>query len=152
MEKEKTGFGVFASYFSALLLIIIFSICFANSPSAQTELFNPTQGEKSRVLRYSALRGFFLRIFVCATRHGDWTLAYFLRLMLFDLFCRFRGFVYMPARRPNMIRGVASYELRQEFCFRDGIRPCDPVSGHGMTVFFGLLRRYASRNDDTQSE
>jgi len=52
--KEKTGFGVFASYFSALLLIIIFSICIANSPSAQTELFNPTQGEKSRVLRYSA--------------------------------------------------------------------------------------------------
>jgi len=28
------------------------------------------------------------------------------------------------------------------------MRPCDAVSGHGMTVFFGLLRRFAPRNDD----
>jgi len=93
------------------------------------------QDTQSETLRY------------CTTRHGELALCCFLRLMLFDLFCRFMGFVYMPARRPNMIRGVASYELRQEFCFSDGIRPCDPVSGHGMTVFFGLLRRYAPRND-----
>jgi len=57
------------------------------------------------------------------------------------------GNVNMPAHRPNMIRGFAYYELRIEFCFSDGIRPCDAVSGHGMTVFFGLLRRYAPRND-----
>ena len=73
--------------------------------------------------------------------------------MLFDLFHMFRGFVYMPARRPNMIRGSTSYELRIEFCFRDAIGPCDPVSGHGMT---GMLKKVEilrfAQNDDIRSE
>ena len=50
MEKEKTGFGVFASYVSALLLIFAIFIRFANSlcfAEFRTVLFNPTQCETS---------------------------------------------------------------------------------------------------------
>jgi len=45
----------FTSYVSALLLILLFSIRFANLPCGlRTELFNPTQCETLRVFRHSA--------------------------------------------------------------------------------------------------
>jgi len=82
-RQRKTCLGVSASCISTLLLILIFFTRFANLPyGLRTELFNPTQGEMLRVLRYSA-RGLDLCLFSLSNATG---VEFFINHFLFSIF------------------------------------------------------------------
>ena len=69
--------GCSVSYVSALLTSVIISIrCFQTRASRSN--MKTRQETQSETLRY------------CTTRHGGWLIVFILRLMLFDLLCRFR--------------------------------------------------------------
>jgi len=97
MEMMNFHFGthsqprMFHSYISTLLTLIVFRI--------RVHKLAALKQYEQEVVRSVKCYG------VPQLGTGGWICVLFLRLLLFDLFCRFMGFIYMYVRRPDKDKG-----------------------------------------------